>query len=54
VVTKDRNERAGGSVAIFIINKLKYSRKDILYDGEGNIEVCAIERYTGQDKILIM
>jgi exonuclease III len=49
VVRKDRNERSGG-VAIFINNKLKYSRKEGLYDGDGKIEVCAIELYTGQEK----
>jgi hypothetical protein len=35
-------------------NKMKYSRKDGLYDGDGKIEVCAIELYNGQDKILIV
>jgi hypothetical protein len=49
---KERNKRAGGGVAIFINNKLKYSHKDGQYDGDGKIEACAIERYTGQDKIL--
>jgi hypothetical protein len=29
VVRKERNEMAGGGVAIFINNKLKYSRKNI-------------------------
>jgi hypothetical protein len=50
-VRKERNERADGGVPIFINNKLKYSCKDGLYDGDGKIEVCAI---TGQDKILIV
>jgi hypothetical protein len=54
VVRKDRNERAGGDVAIFIINKLKYSRKDGFYDGDDKIEVFAIELHTDQDKILIV
>jgi hypothetical protein len=49
-VRKDRYERAGGGVAIFIKNKLKYSRKEGLYDGDGKIELCAIELYTGQEK----
>jgi hypothetical protein len=53
-VRKERNERADGSVVIIIHNKLKYSRKDCTYDGNGKIEVCAIELYTGQDKILIV
>jgi hypothetical protein len=48
VVRKERNEKTGGGVAIFINNKLKYSCKDGLYDGDGKIEVV----YTGQDKIL--
>jgi hypothetical protein len=43
VVTKERNEKAGGGVANFINNKLKYSRKNDLYDGDGKIEACAIE-----------
>jgi hypothetical protein len=54
VVRRERNERAGGGVAIFINYKLKYSRKHGLYNGDGEIEVCAIELYTGQDKILIV
>jgi hypothetical protein len=54
VVRKDRNERAGGGVAIFINNKLKYSLKEGLYDGDGKIEVCAIEPHTRQEKILIV
>jgi hypothetical protein len=49
-----RKERAGGGVAIFINKKLKYSRKDGLHYGDGKIEACAIELYTGQDKILIV
>jgi hypothetical protein len=53
VVRKGRNETAGGGVAIFI-NNLKYSCKDGLYDGDGKIEACSIELYTGQDKILIV
>jgi hypothetical protein len=54
VVRKKRNERAGGGVAIFINKKLKYSRKNDLYDGDGKIEGCAIELCIGQDKILIV
>jgi hypothetical protein len=54
VVREERNEISGDGVAIFINNKLKYSRKDGLYDGDEKIEVCAIELYTGQDKILIV
>jgi exonuclease III len=54
VVRKERNERAGGGVAIFINNKLKYSCKNGLYDGDSKIEACAIELYAGQDKILIV
>jgi hypothetical protein len=53
-VRKERNKRAGGGVAIFINNKLKYSRKGGLYDGDGKTEACAIELYTGQDKIPIV
>jgi hypothetical protein len=53
-VRKERNERAGRGVAIFINNKLKYSRKIGLYDGDGKIEACAIELHTGQDKIPIV
>jgi hypothetical protein len=53
-VRKERNERAGGGVVIFINNKLKYSHKDDLCDGEGKIEMYATELYTGQDKILIV
>jgi hypothetical protein len=34
---------AGGRVAVFINNELKYSRKDGLYDGDGHIEAFAIE-----------
>jgi hypothetical protein len=41
-VRKGRNERADCGDAIFINNKLKYSRKDGLYDGDGKIEVRAI------------
>jgi hypothetical protein len=52
-VRKVRNEKAGDGVAIFVNSKLKYSRKDGLYDGDGKIEACAIGLYTGQDKILI-
>jgi hypothetical protein len=54
VVRKERNERAGGAVAIFINKILKYSRTDVLYNGDGKIEVCAIQPYTGQDVILIV
>jgi hypothetical protein len=54
VVRKERDKRAGGGVAIFINNKLKYSLKNGLYDGEGKIEACAIDLYTGEDKILIV
>jgi hypothetical protein len=53
-VRKGWNERTGGNVAIFINNKLKYSRKDGLYDGDGKIKVYAIELYIFQDKILIV
>jgi hypothetical protein len=35
-VRKERNERASGGVAIFKNNKLKYSRKHNLNDGDGN------------------
>jgi hypothetical protein len=35
-------------------NHLKYSRKDGLYNGDGKIEVCEIEIYSGEDKILIV
>jgi hypothetical protein len=38
MVRKERNERAGGGIAIFVNNKLKYSRKYGLYDGVGKIE----------------
>jgi hypothetical protein len=38
MVRKERNERAGGDVAIFINNKLKYSVEDGLFDGDGKIE----------------
>jgi hypothetical protein len=54
VVRKVRNERAGGGVGLFINKKLKYSRKDGLYDGNGKTEACAIELYTAQDKLLIV
>jgi hypothetical protein len=54
VVSKERNERAGDDVAIFLINKRKYSRKDGLYEGDGKFEAGAIELCTGQDKILIV
>jgi hypothetical protein len=40
---RKEKERTDGSVAIFISNKLKYSRKDGMYDGDGKIEVCAID-----------
>jgi hypothetical protein len=53
-VRTDRNERKDSGVAIIINNKLKYLRKDGLYDGDGKIEVWPIELYTGQDKILIV
>jgi hypothetical protein len=53
-VREESNKKAGGGVVIFINKKQKYSRKDILYDGDGKIEVCAIELYTGQDKTLIV
>jgi exonuclease III len=49
VVRKDRNERAGG-VAIFINNKLKYSRKEGLYDGDGKIEVCQLKYILARKK----
>jgi hypothetical protein len=53
-VRKGSNQRVGGFVAIFIKNKLKYSRKDGLYDeDDGKIEACVIELYTGQGKIII-
>lgn len=51
---KERNQRAGSGVPIFMNNKLKYSRNDGLYDGNGEIKVCALELYAGQDKILIV
>jgi hypothetical protein len=54
VVRKETNENAGGGVAIFVNNKLKYSRKDFVYDDDGKIEAYAIELFTGQDKILIL
>lgn len=54
MVRKEKNKRAGGDVAIFMYNKLKYSCKDGLYDGGGKTEVCATELYTSQDKILIV
>jgi hypothetical protein len=41
-------------VAILINNKLKYSCKNGLYDGDSKTEACAIQIYTGQDKILIV
>jgi hypothetical protein len=44
LVRKERNEMAGGR--IFVNNKLKYSRKDDLCDGDGKIEMCAMELYT--------
>jgi hypothetical protein len=53
-VKKGRNEVTGGGVAIIIYNKLKYSDKCGLYDRNGKMEVCAIELYTGQNKILIV
>jgi hypothetical protein len=34
---KERNERAGGEVAIFVNNKLKYLRKDGVNDDDGKI-----------------
>jgi hypothetical protein len=39
MVRKDRNERVGDGVVIFINDKLKYSLQDGLYDGVGKIEV---------------
>jgi hypothetical protein len=54
VVRKERNDRPGGGVAICVNKKLKYSRRDRLYDGDGKIAACTIELYTGQDKILIV
>jgi hypothetical protein len=54
VVRKESKERADGEVAIFVNNKMKYSHKDGLYDGDGKIEACAIELHTEQDKILIV
>jgi exonuclease III len=38
VMRKERTEEGGGGVAIFINNKLKYSRKDC---GDGIIEACS-------------
>jgi hypothetical protein len=51
---KRQERKTGGGGAIFINNKLKYSLKDGLYDGDGKIEACAIELYTGEVKILIV
>jgi hypothetical protein len=51
---KRRNERAGAGVDIFINNKLKCSRNDGLYDGDGKIEAHAIELYAGEEKMLIV
>jgi hypothetical protein len=41
-VRKERNERVDGGVAIFINSKLKYFRKNGLYNGGGKIEACPI------------
>jgi hypothetical protein len=43
MVRKEGGKRAGGGVAIFINNKLKYAHKDGLFAGDSKIEVCAIE-----------
>jgi hypothetical protein len=53
-VRKERNEKADGGVAIFVNNKVKHLLKDSLYDGDGKIEVCTVELYTDQDKMLIV
>jgi hypothetical protein len=37
------------SVYLKGFDKLKYSRKDGLYDGDGKIEVRATELYSGED-----
>jgi hypothetical protein len=37
VVRKEKKERAGGGVAIFINNTLKYTRIYGLYEGDGKI-----------------
>jgi hypothetical protein len=34
--------------------EIYYSHEDVLYDGDGKIEVCAIELHIGQNKILIV
>lgn len=39
---------------VVINNKLKYSRKNGLFDDDGKIEACAIELYIAQDKIIIV
>jgi hypothetical protein len=47
VVRKERSESVGGGVAVFINKKLKYSRKNGLFDGDGKIEA-------GQEETLIV
>jgi hypothetical protein len=42
-VRKERNERAGGGVSIFVNNELNYLLKNGLYGGDGKIEAYAIE-----------
>jgi hypothetical protein len=53
VVRKEKNERIGGGVAIFIYNKLKYSHKDVYVMVIAKLK-CVQLNYIGQDKILIV
>jgi hypothetical protein len=43
MVRKERKERVGGGVAIFINNKLKCSHKDDVYDGHGKVGMWPIK-----------
>lgn len=48
IVRKDRLNNKGGGVAIFIRNGLKYMSKDIKYQCDNKLEVCAIDLFTNK------
>lgn len=54
VVRKDRPDRKGGGVAIFVNNKLKYKRVPSLFDCDGKLELCAIELFLHDAKFLVL